>query len=172
MLIQAIETGNQLYLCFHSVEFSDLNLTLLPSLGEICEIHEILNGVWQCVKHESMNSPQSLLCSATFNSLTNFFLNPAAWRMESKASKKQHDYQISIKSKEIRKLHWVADHAVHPFVWNYNSEYLLCNWTMPVQDRIHSEQERFVSEEKQQSGVFTFWQVEKNLKIEITCQES
>jgi hypothetical protein len=60
----------------------DLNLTLSPSLGEIGECHVILNGVWQWVKHESMNNPQSLLSSATFNSLTNFFLNPATWGMK------------------------------------------------------------------------------------------
>jgi hypothetical protein len=35
-----------------------LNLTLLPSLREIGECHVILNGVWQWLKHESMNSPQ------------------------------------------------------------------------------------------------------------------
>jgi len=45
-----------------------------------------------------------------------------------------------------------ANHAIHQFVWNCSSEYLLCNWTMPVQDRIHLAQEHFVSGEKQQSG--------------------
>jgi hypothetical protein len=39
-----------------------LNLTLLPSLRDIGECHVILNGVWQWLKHESMNSPQPLLC--------------------------------------------------------------------------------------------------------------
>ena len=57
-----------------------LNLTLLPSLREIGECHVILNGVWQWLKHESMNSPQPLLCWATFKSSTIFSRNPKVRR--------------------------------------------------------------------------------------------
>ena len=69
---------NKLVLCYCRVQFCDIDLTLLPSLGEVGECQELLNSVWQWVKHESMNSPQSLLPSAAFNSWTSLFLYPAA----------------------------------------------------------------------------------------------
>jgi hypothetical protein len=61
----------------YTLQFSDFDPTLLPSLGEVGEFHEPLHWVWQWVKHESMNSPHSLLPSAAFNSWMSFLLNPA-----------------------------------------------------------------------------------------------
>lgn len=37
-------------------------IVLLPSLREMGECQVAPNGVWQWLKHESMNSPQPLLC--------------------------------------------------------------------------------------------------------------
>jgi len=71
-----------------------LNLTLSSSHGETGECHEMLDGVWLWVKHESMNSPQFLLSSATFNLLTNFFLNPETQRIKNlHCQGKQDDQQ-------------------------------------------------------------------------------
>lgn len=53
-----------------------LDLTLLPSLREMGECQVAPNGVWQWLKHESMNSPQPLLCWATFKSSTSSLRNP------------------------------------------------------------------------------------------------
>ncbi|CAO1942594.1 unnamed protein product, partial [Urochloa humidicola] len=85
---------------------------------------------------------------------------------------RQRNSMITKLASRIKRLESYTDHAAHQVVQNCNSGYLLCNWTMPVQGRIHLAQEHFVSREKKRSGILTFGQVERNLKIEITCQES
>jgi hypothetical protein len=50
--------------------------TLFPSLGEVGEFQDMLESVWQWVKHESMNMPQSSFSLRTFKLVTIVFLNP------------------------------------------------------------------------------------------------
>ena len=48
---------NKLVLCYCRVQFCDIDLTLLPSLGEVGECHELLNSVWQSMNPWTAPSP-------------------------------------------------------------------------------------------------------------------
>lgn len=126
-----------------------LNSTLFPSIGEICEFHDMLYAVWQWVKHESMNNPQSCLSWTTFNSFTNVFLNPI--NGQGKYLVFQRTQQALIERVKKNRLASYANHGELQFVWNCSFGCQPCNSTTTYQDGIHLVQQHFVSTEKKHS---------------------
>ena len=115
-----------------------------------------------------MNSPQSLLSSATFNSLTNFFLNPAARRM------RIYSVKETAWPPNLHQRYWQAGLTMQYINLCGTAVPNICFATGPCLSRIGSIWRKSISYlersssqvplKKQQSGIFKLLTSAKKLK--------